>query len=47
MFEMVDGILGTSPDKLQQLASKARERITERYHISKREKAFLDLIAER
>ena len=47
LFEMVDGILGTSPDKLQQLASKARERITERYHISKREKAFLDLIAER
>ena len=47
LFEMVEGMLGTSPDKLQQLALRARERITERYHISRREKAFLDLIAER
>lgn len=47
LFGMVEGILGTSPESLQQLGLKARERITERYHISKREKAFLDLIAER
>jgi len=47
LFEMVEGMLGTSPDKLLQLALRARERITERYHISRREKAFLDLIAER
>jgi len=44
---MVEGILGTSQESLQQLALKARERITERYHISRREKAFHDLIAER
>lgn len=47
LFERVAGILGSSPEILRQLALRARERIAERYHISKRERAFLELISER
>jgi len=47
LYERVEGILDSSPETLQQLALRARERIAERYHISRREKAFLELISER
>jgi glycosyltransferase involved in cell wall biosynthesis len=47
LYDKVDEILGLSPETLRQLAFRARQRIAERYHISKRKKAFLELISER
>jgi glycosyltransferase involved in cell wall biosynthesis len=39
-------ILRTGPDVRRQLGLKARERISERFHISRREKAFLELLEQ-
>jgi glycosyltransferase involved in cell wall biosynthesis len=47
LFRKIEEALGTSPEKLRQMALRARNRIAESYHISKREKAFLGLISER
>ncbi|HCM60110.1 MAG TPA: hypothetical protein DIS74_07025 [Bacteroidales bacterium] len=47
LYGRVEEILSTSPEKLQQMALRARERIAGKYHISRREKAFLDLISEK
>jgi glycosyltransferase involved in cell wall biosynthesis len=44
LYRRVEEALGTPPERLDQMALKARERIAERYHISMREKAFLELI---
>lgn len=47
LYKRINEILGSSPETLRHLALKSRERISERYHISKRERAFLDLIGQR
>ncbi len=44
LYRVVEEARGTSPGRLDQMALEARERIAGRYHISLREKAFIELI---